>query len=112
MDDIIKAPFTKEQVKKLNEYQMSGCFHPFTCCGHDGCVRDEDNNYGLLIATEDGWVCPCGKWKQDWAHKFMSKGPPKEFIDFKSGILPTLEHLQKLEGLKKLENLKNPKKRK
>jgi DNA polymerase III delta prime subunit len=32
-----------------------------------------DENEGILIATTDGWVCPCGEYKQDWAHDFMSK---------------------------------------
>ena len=27
----IKAPFTKEQVDKLNEYQQQGKMHQFTC---------------------------------------------------------------------------------
>ncbi len=29
-------------------------------------------NGGTLTATTEGWVCPCGKYKQDWAHKIMS----------------------------------------
>ena len=66
----IKAPFTKEQVIKLNEYQHKGNFHPFTC-GGEHCVRSEREDGGLLIATEEGWICPCGKYKQDWCHSFM-----------------------------------------
>ncbi len=27
----ITVPFTKQQVDKLNEYQLAGKFHPFTC---------------------------------------------------------------------------------
>lgn len=69
----IEAPFTKEQVEALNNYQNHGMFHPFTCCSHEGCERSKREDQGLLIATEEGWVCPCGKWKQNWAHEFMAE---------------------------------------
>lgn len=69
----IKAPFTEEQVHKLQEWQ-EGPGHPFTCCSHDGCDRLNQPNEGALIPTVDGWVCPCGKWKQDWCHDFMCEG--------------------------------------
>ena len=83
----IKAPFTEEQVKLLNEYQSLGIMHQFTCTGQlklqqveitEGVfktvnekTREDCPNEGTLIATTDGWVCPCGQYKQDWAHKFM-----------------------------------------
>jgi hypothetical protein len=70
----IKAPFTKEQVEKLNDYQINGNFHPFTCCSPKEikeCQRASGENEGLLMATEEGWVCPCGKDKQDWVYEFM-----------------------------------------
>ena len=69
----ITAPFTNEQVKKLNNYQKNGRFHPFTCCSHDGCDRINQKDEGLLIATNEGFICPCGKYEQKWAHKFMSE---------------------------------------
>lgn len=72
MKDIIESPFTKEQVTQLNNYQNSGKFHPFTC-GGEHCKRSEREDEGILIATEAGWVCPCGKYTQQWAHKFMAK---------------------------------------
>lgn len=68
----IVAPFTDEQVKNLNEYQKSTGIHPFTCCSHEGCNRTSQPNEGILIARTQGWVCPCGKYKQNWAHKFMA----------------------------------------
>ena len=123
----IKAPFTEEQVKNLNEYQKSDTSHPFTCCGerNPSCKRRlssgryekqqeylkkdiewlkqevrnlnepyykveelvdwqlanilsaidipyTDENEGILIASTQGWVCPCGEYKQDWAHDFMA----------------------------------------
>ncbi len=90
---MIEAPFTKEQVIKLNEYQNGGGkwvgynrMHPFTCCSPDHieeCQRKDKHypdgriskgiNEGILIATIDGWVCPCGKYKQLWAHDFMAE---------------------------------------
>lgn len=80
----INAPFTKEQVERLNEYQTKGRFHPFTCIGQ---MKEQENengkftertrsecpNSGTLIATEEGWVCPCGEYKQSWAHEFMAE---------------------------------------
>ena len=127
--EIIKAPFTEEQVKILNEYQKSGNFHPFTCCSQDldSCKRKNSNsqrsqkqqeyltngvewlkqrvaelnnplykveelvdwqmanilasedipytdeNEGVLIATTDGWICPCSEYKQNWTHQFMAE---------------------------------------
>lgn len=69
---IIKKPFTKEHIAALNEYQKSGKFHPFTCGGN----RTDKNHLdgeGILVATEDGWICPYCDYKQDWAHEFMTK---------------------------------------
>ena len=73
MSDKIIAPFTEEQVINLNNYQTKGKFHPFTCCGHNGCNRMAQTNEGLLVATTDGWICPCEKYTQDWAHAFMAE---------------------------------------
>lgn len=74
----IKKPFTEEQVEKLTQFQNSGKFHPFTCDRQaDECeVNIKPRDYskdGVLIATENGWVCPCGKYKQDWCYSFMIK---------------------------------------
>lgn len=85
----VYAPFTDEQVEKLKQWQSGDGWyyepdkndvlnfklppHPFTCCGHDGCTRPEELDDGILIPTTEGWVCPCGKWKQNWCHDFMVK---------------------------------------
>jgi len=66
-------PFSQEQVDKLNHYQQSGKFHPYTCSRtFDECeVNQKPRDYskdGVLIATTSGWVCPCGRYTQDWAH--------------------------------------------
>lgn len=68
MMDQIVAPFTNEQVEALNEFQKNPLPHPFTCAGEN---RKECPNDGILIATTDGWVCPCGRYKQYWAFSFM-----------------------------------------
>lgn len=85
MGNKIFAPFTEEQVKKLQAWQNYGegdpvningftvriPIHPFTCCSHEGCERLKQPNEGALIPTTDGWVCPCGKYTQNWCHDFM-----------------------------------------
>jgi len=70
------VPFNDDQVQKLNEYQRNEFFHPFTCGGGNiennlDCERQNNKGEGILIATNEGWVCPCGKYKQNWAHTFM-----------------------------------------
>lgn len=67
-----KAPWTKDQISCLNQWQSCGFFHPFTC-GNPNCRAE-------LVATEKGWKCPvegCG-YTQDWAHGFMAKYEPKK----------------------------------
>jgi len=82
----IYAPFTDEQVDQLHQWQ-SGMVkaltpenyliemptHPFTCCSHDGCKRSEREDEGVLIPSNEGWICPCGEYKQNWCHDFMIK---------------------------------------
>jgi hypothetical protein len=70
----IYAPFTDEQVEKLNRFQSTKSIHPFTCCTPSEireCQRRLRRNEGILIATNDGWVCPCGEYVQDWAYAGM-----------------------------------------
>lgn len=86
----ITAPFTIEQVEQLNQYQKNGKFHPFTCCSPEDipeCNRANksgqtfEEQQGILIATTNGWICPCGKYTQDWAHKSMAEPNPSDVID-------------------------------
>jgi len=63
----IKAPWTAEQVKHLNEWQQAGIVHPVTCANNHNGERD-------LIATESGWECPTCEYTQDWCHDYMSDG--------------------------------------
>lgn len=60
-----KAPFTDEEVLKINEYQVSGAMHPFTCT----------SGSHTLVANNDGLYCPeCPDYKQDWVHDSMADG--------------------------------------
>lgn len=91
MADIIYAPFTVDQVKKLKQWQSGFVLdadspfyvdengirlnghpvHPFTCCGYNGCDRKKQDNEGTLMPTADGWVCPCGAYTQNWCYASM-----------------------------------------
>lgn len=69
-----KEIWTEDQVKSANEFQQSGCFHPFTC-GNEKC-RD------VLKATKKGWVCPSCDYTQDWAHEWMLNDMWKKMLNF------------------------------
>lgn len=85
----IEAPWTKEQVDALNRYQADGRLHPFTCPGDN---PECELNGRDLVATEHGWTCRCGKYTQNWAHKFMLKNPTRTLDELKErGILPTMD---------------------
>ncbi len=76
--------FSQENIDELNKQQNLGQMHPYTCSGHGikECKRElsyearrngeeveyTNENEGVLIATERGWICPCGKYTQDWFH--------------------------------------------
>ncbi|MGW2721391.1 hypothetical protein [Streptomyces sp. NPDC001492] len=69
MTDMIRPPWTPEQVAVLNRFQQYGGMHPFTCGG-----KHRHNN-PTLEAREDGWHCPATycDYRQDWAHAFMAE---------------------------------------
>ena len=94
----LKIPFGQKNVDKLNQYQISGKFHPYTCPndGDDKHISYEfksqinsdvsyqsyiDNqkskgirypemqfNQTNLVATKNGWICPVCDYTQNWAH--------------------------------------------
>jgi hypothetical protein len=64
----VKAPWTKEQIDKLNAHQQNGQFHPYTCGSGNRTDEKHLDGEGVLVATENGWVCPYCDYKQDWAH--------------------------------------------
>lgn len=74
MADRLFAPWTPEQVDALNDYQRDAPMHPFTCAnrgiGHRW--HDDMSDLGMLIATENGWVCRDCAYTQNWAHPWMA----------------------------------------
>ena len=70
MSETRKAPFTKKELKNLRRFQKRRDIHPFTC-GRAGCEKSQ-----ILIPTEEGMKCPCGKYNQTWVHEFMTKNQP------------------------------------
>jgi len=69
--DIIKAPFTDDQIASLNAYQKSLHVHPYTCGNdHMGVHFTVDDR--ILIADLFGWHCPKCSYLQDWAHVFSA----------------------------------------
>lgn len=78
---------SKETLDKLNAHQNAGKYHPLTCMSFKGCDRMKHNG-GILVATESGWVCPCGKYTQEFGSEVESieyvskleKASPLSFI--------------------------------
>jgi len=79
----MKKVTTQETVDFLNRQQVAGSYHPHTCCSPPEIkeckrrlshnmrslgkeVEYSRDNEGVLIATTEGWICPCGKYKQEW----------------------------------------------
>ncbi len=71
--------YNKEQIELLKEFQEVNK-HPYTCDGYsDNCFRRKaysdrlegktadfnDKNEGVLIVTSNGFICPCGDYKQN-----------------------------------------------
>lgn len=66
--------FTPEEVVSLNQYQQAHIFHPFTCGSGNRTDAAHLDGEGILVATEEGWICPYCDYKQNWAHPFMKDG--------------------------------------
>ena len=59
VSDLLKAPWTPENIAKLDARQADQTKHPYTCgCGHN------------LEPSESGWYCEhqCG-YTQNWCHR-------------------------------------------
>lgn len=76
----IEAPFTPDQVERLNLFQeKANGFHPFTCGSAKRCVEqikigDGEKSFEVsttLVATERGWICPNCDYTQNWAWDTM-----------------------------------------
>lgn len=65
---IIRAPWSEQQVKALNESQQNPLFHPYTCGNEDKALSHERG--GILVATAEGWVCLECDYRQNWAYLF------------------------------------------
>lgn len=79
--------FTPEQVEALNAQQQRHDLHPYTCGGnrcdeaHKAYQAEHGGDYGQLVATTEGWICPvpgCG-YRQSWAREIA---PPPLFTTF------------------------------
>lgn len=92
-NEIINAPFTDEQVTRLNVYQKSGIFHPFTCGSGNRKDSNHLDNEGLLVATTAGWICPYCDYKQDWCHTMMVSDECMEYIKQRLLIYNTKHNL-------------------
>ncbi|WP_434032768.1 hypothetical protein [Cupriavidus sp. a3] len=72
----IRAPFTDDQVQKLNENQvgLGGPVLRAFICRNSADHRHgvEGGAPGILIATKYGWVCPHCNFKRDWAFAIMA----------------------------------------
>ena len=57
---------TPEQIAALNRQQHSGQVHPYTCGSGRRTDADHLDGEGVLVATEDGWVCPYCDYRQGY----------------------------------------------
>lgn len=62
-----KTPWTDHEAYLLNQIQKDRNIHPYTCDRKSPkCETKTSNKDGILIATTNGWICPCGEYKQTW----------------------------------------------
>lgn len=78
---IVKAPFSKEEVKNLKRFQKNPEVHPFTC------PTTSCDFAKKLIPTTEGMKCPCGKYQQDWVYRSMINYPKKYLICLQSPFI-------------------------
>ncbi len=65
----VETPWSDEVVERLQRYQSSGRFHPYTCSqrslpGHRSHGTGED--IGVLVPGRHGFVCPDCGYVQTW----------------------------------------------
>ena len=67
MGMLIRAPWTRKEVRALRARQMDETRHEYTCtCS------------ATLLPTKKGWWCPtCKAHVQDWAHDVDVRPPAK-----------------------------------
>lgn len=64
----VYAPFDSLQIASINNYQMAGFVHPFTCANRD-VGHDLDS---VLEARTEGMVCAHCSYVQDWVWEHMA----------------------------------------
>lgn len=72
------VPFTQEEIDRFNNHQAEhNKHHPYTCgspteipeCFRKNNIGETiEEREGMLKATTEGLVCPCGKYVQNWFH--------------------------------------------
>lgn len=72
------APWSDEEVRNLNAWQLSGHVHPFTCLYRTDTPHDSDfgHDKGTLFATRNGWVCLDCNYTQEWAWEVLAVSHP------------------------------------
>lgn len=67
--DNSKGLWPNEKVELLKYRQNKKEFHPYTCDRSSvNCEVTINNGDGVLIPTNEGWICPCGNYRQFWSH--------------------------------------------
>jgi hypothetical protein len=62
--EVVRAPWTREQVASLNAFQRSERYHPYTC--------PSEAHSSHLVASKQGWYCPMCAYTQGWAHTWSA----------------------------------------
>lgn len=60
------APFTEQEVKNINDFQVNSPGPKLTC------ENDHGDQNRVLIATKDGLKCPTCGYVQNWCHTFIT----------------------------------------
>ncbi len=63
----IQTMWSIEVIARLRERQQDQTKHPYTCGGlgpEDRCHRIQGIDEGVLVPTAEGFVCPCGSYRQ------------------------------------------------
>lgn len=103
-NDTTEATWSPDEVKLLNRWQQLRIVHPFTCGNnrmdekHRAYQAEHGGDYGQLVATENGWVCPACGYTQEWAHQAMVNPKTLDLFE-KTQVLienPSEENLQRL----------------
>jgi hypothetical protein len=68
----VKAPFTDQQVARMNAYQEMGIYHPYTCPRRDPETHKVYyGDLGTLFATRMGWICRDCPYVQETVHDYI-----------------------------------------